>query len=394
MTISKYIEQAMKNSSWIRRMFEAGNELAKVHGRENVFDFTLGNPSEPPPALFFETLRNTVAERNPAAHRYMSNAGYPETRDLIAKSASDGLSFEISLENVIMTVGAAGGLNITLKSILDPGSEVLCLTPYFPEYRFYIENHGGKFINIPTDANFAPIPEVIAGALSKNTKAIIINTPNNPTGVIYSAEILRNINEILQSFKKRTGNTVYVISDEPYRKILYDGKTAPKTLDIFDDVIFCTSHSKDLGLPGERIGYAIISPRTQNARELFDAMVFCNRTLGYVNAPAVMQRVVGKLQNESVNIASYEEKRNIFCDGLCKSGYEVVKPDGAFYLFPKAPGGDDVEFIQTLMKERILAVPGQGFGLGGYFRISYCVEKDTILRSLEGFDRAINSFKQ
>ncbi|MBN2724242.1 MAG: pyridoxal phosphate-dependent aminotransferase [Deltaproteobacteria bacterium] len=392
MTISSYIASSMSKASWIRKMFETGNELRKKYGNENVFDFTLGNPTAPPPEKFNQVLKETALSTEKGVHRYMSNSGLESTRKSVADALNVDTEKHISPENVIMTVGAAGALNITLKSLIDPGDEVIFMVPYFPEYHFYVENHCGKAVTVETDEHFQVVPDAIRAALTNKTRALILNTPNNPTGVIYKRSTLEKINSILLEHKRNTGHTVYVISDEPYRKLIYEGVKIPSTIDIFNDIIFCTSHSKDLGLPGERIGFAVVAPGCDDEKELINALIFCNRTLGYVNAPAFMQRIVGKLQTETVNINEYEEKRNIFYEGLMEAGYELVKPEGAFYLFPKSPVDDDVKFVQALVEEKILAVPGSGFGRKGFFRLSYCLDFSTIQRSIPIFKRVLDHF--
>jgi aspartate aminotransferase len=381
MAVSKAIKEAMSGASWIRKMFEQGIELKKQYGEENVFDLTLGNPMIEPPQSFERALKGAVNNPKPGMHRYMPNVGYPETRKAVAENLAKDFEIALDEKHVVMTVGAACALNVTLKSLLEPQDEVMIFAPYFPEYVFYAKNHGGIARIVETLDNFQLNIEEIKKNLNNKTKAIILNSPNNPTGVIYPQKAFEELAQCLAAHKKRTGNTVYVISDEPYRKIVYKNHRAPSPLQSCPNSILCTSHSKDLGIPGERIGYAIVHPQADGAEELLNAMAFCIRTLGFVNAPALMQRVVTGLQAESVAIDTYRKKRDTLYHALEAAGYECVLPEGAFYLFPKSPLPDDKEFVALLAKQRVLAVPGAGFGRAGYFRISYCCDDRTIERA-------------
>lgn len=385
MAISKKIENSITGASWIRKMFEEGERLRKIYGSEKVYDFTLGNPELEPPAAFKEALKEIALKPVPGMHRYMSNAGYQETRRSVAEMLADqtGLSFEAN--HIIMTCGAGAALNVVLKSILDPGDEVIILSPFFVEYKFYIDNHGGIPKVVCTKKDFTLDISAISSAITSRTKGIIINTPNNPTGVVYNAESLKELGRMLADMENKFGSQIFVISDEPYAKIIYDGLALPSIFNCVKNSIVVTSHSKDLALPGERIGYAAISPLMENTGMLMEALVFCNRTLGFVNAPALMQRLVAGLQHESVDIAGYREKRDILYDSLTALGFKMVKPQGAFYLFPESPLPDDVEFVMAAQKHNILLVPGSGFGAPGYFRIAYCIDKQIILNSLPAF---------
>ncbi|MFX4260616.1 pyridoxal phosphate-dependent aminotransferase [Pelotomaculum propionicicum] len=385
MAISKKIEKSITGASWIRKMFEEGERLRKIYGSEKVYDFTLGNPDLEPPAAFKEALKELALRPVPGMHRYMSNAGYTDTRLAVAKvlAAQTGLPFDEN--HVVMTCGAGAALNVVLKSILDPGDEVIILSPFFVEYKFYIDNHGGIAKEVPTTKEFKLDINAISGAITSRTKAIIINSPNNPTGVVYDEESLKELGRMIAGMESKFGNQVFVLSDEPYAKIIYDSLTLPSIFNCVKNSIVVTSHSKDLALPGERIGYAAISPLIENAGLLMDAMVFCNRTLGFVNAPALMQRLVAGLQHESVDIERYREKRDILYNNLTSLGFKMVKPQGAFYLFPESPLPDDVEFVMAAQKHNILLVPGSGFGAPGYFRIAYCIDKQVILNSLPAF---------
>ena len=384
--IADKIESYLSSSSWIRKMFEEGDRLRQLYGAEKVYDFSLGNPVNEPPEKFHKELRELALNPLPGMHRYMSNAGYYDTRKAVADVLAEDSGLPVSPEHVIMTVGAGGGLKVVLKSILNPGDEVIVLAPYFVEYRFYADNHNGVIREVSTDKNFMPDMEALKEAINPKTRAIIVNSPNNPTGVIYPAEILSRLGELIKAKSKEYRRPIYVISDEPYAKIAYDVKV-PNIFKYIDNAIIVTSHSKDLALPGERIGYAAASPNIEQVDVLVGAMVFCNRTLGYVNAPALMQRLVADLQRESVNIEEYREKRDILYNALVELGFEVIKPEGAFYLFPKSPLADDIEFTNAALKYNILVVPGSGFGKPGYFRVSYCIDKKVIENSLPAWSK-------
>jgi len=392
MAISIKISKAMKASSWIRRMFEEGAKLKKQKGMENVYDFTLGNPVTEPPRAFKERLKELANTDIPGSHAYMPNSGIPWVREKIASYLAGKTGIPYTANQIIMTVGAAGGLNAILKALMDPGDEILTFAPFFVEYRFYVDNFGGTLKPIPTTSDFLPDLDRLEAAISKKTKAIIINSPNNPTGVVYPEKTLKALSDTLIRASQKTSQPIYLISDEPYRKIAFDNAEVPYPPVYYSHTILITSHSKDLSIPGERIGYIAIHPQSADAQALSAATNFTNRILGYVNAPALMQRVVAELQDEPADVASYQKKRDILYPALVSYGYEVVKPMGAFYLFPKAPGGDDVAFINHLKKFNILAVPGSGFGTPGYFRIAYCVGDSVIERSLGGFKKAIENF--
>jgi aspartate aminotransferase len=385
MAISNKIEKALEGASWVRKMFEEGDRLKRVHGPENVFDFTLGNPILEPPDEFFAELRNVANNPVPGMSRYMSNPGYADTRKRIAGMLSEETRLPFTEEQIIMSTGAAGGLNITLKSILDPGDEVITPSPYFVEYRFYVDNHGGTLKLVEARDDFSLDLGSIEEAIGQKTKAVLINSPNNPTGVVYSKESLMELGEMLRRKSEHFGKIIFLLCDEAYKKLVYDDVELPDVFSVYDACIAVNSHSKDLSIPGERIGYVAISPLCEGKEELADAMAFCLRTLGFVNAPALMQRLVGRLTNVSVDISGYQEKRDIFYGALVDFGYSVVKPMGAFYLFPRCPAEDDVAFVRALQAKNILTVPGSGFGRRGHMRIAYCVEKRVIEASLEGF---------
>ncbi len=387
MPISARINEFISRASWIRRMFEEGAEMKAKYGADNVYDFTLGNPVMEPPEALQRKLAEIASAPEPGMHRYMSNAGYPWVRDKVAEVLAEESGVPVTGGHVIMTVGAACAVNVALKSILDPGDEVLVLSPYFVEYVFYADNHGGVVTLVETDERFQPVPEAIEAAITDRTKAIIINNPNNPTGAVYPRERMEAIAAVLDRAEARIGHPIYVLSDEPYRRIAYGVEVVP-SLSVFRNAILCTSHSKDLALPGERIGYLVVHPDAADAKLLLGAMTFCIRTLGFVNAPALLQRLVADLQRESVDVQQYRQLRDLLYDGLSDAGYECVKPEGAFYVFPKSPIPDDVAFVRLLQEERVLAVPGSGFGRGGYFRLSYCVDRDLIERAMPGIRAA------
>jgi aspartate aminotransferase len=383
MAIATKIAGFIEKASWIRKMFEEGERLRKIHGSDNVYDFTLGNPNVEPPEEFLKALRELAESPVPGMHRYMSNAGYEETRKAVADVLAENSGLGVSARHVVMTCGAGGALNVVLKTILNPGEEVIILTPFFVEYKFYIDNHGGIAREVWTERETFQIDaDAIEKAINDKTRAIIICSPNNPTGVIYPPERLQALGEVLGRKEKELERQIYVISDEPYARISYDGKRVPSIFRYVENSLIVTSHSKDLALPGERIGYLAANPNMHEVELFMDGAIFCNRVLGFVNAPALMQRLVTGLQHASVDIDEYREKRDLFCDNLTKMGFRMVKPDGAFYIFPESPIPDDVEFIKIAQKHHILLVPGAGFGAPGFFRIAYCVDKGMIERSM------------
>ncbi|APG27120.1 aspartate aminotransferase [Syntrophotalea acetylenivorans] len=388
MSISIKIANYIERASWIRKMFEEGARLRAERGAENIFDFTIGNPSTEPPASLQQELLKLAQQPVPGMHRYMSNAGYEETRQAVADHISKNASQQIEANHVIMTCGAGGGLNVVLKTILNPGEEVIILTPYFVEYMFYIDNHGGTAETVATDPEtFQLDVAAIEAAIGPNTRAIIINSPNNPTGVIYPAETLQAFGEMLARREQELGRTLFVISDEPYARLAYEGQSVPCIFNHIKNSVIVTSHSKDLALPGERIGYLAANPAMDGVEQFMGGAIFCNRVLGFVNAPALMQRLVTNLQEESVDINAYQEKRDLLYDHLTGLGFKMVKPQGGFYFFPESPLEDDVAFAQLAQKHNILVVPGRGFGAPGYFRIAYCVEREMIERSLPAWDK-------
>jgi len=393
MTVAKHIKTKISGSSWIRKMFEEGALLKAEHGVDNVFDFSLGNPNLEPPEKFRKVLNDTVISLAGGDHRYMSNIGYPHVRRSVAEYLRKEQRVGVTENEVIMTCGAAGALNVILKAILDPGDEVIAPAPYFVEYQFYADNHGGILKTVATKPDFSLDIDGISAAITEKTKAVLINSPNNPTGQVYSEESLKELGALLTDKGKRLNRTLYLISDEPYRKIVYEECTVPSIFDTYKESIIATSYSKDISIPGERIGYLAVHPEASFKEELIGGMSLANRILGFVNAPALMQRVVAPLQGVSVDISAYARKRELLCNGLKDCGYDFIKPPGAFYLFPKTPVPDDVKFVKELQKELILTVPGSGFGGPGHFRIAYCVEDKTIINALPGFRRAMEKFR-
>ena len=392
MAISKKVKGALEGASWVRRMFEEGDELKQLYGEENVFDFSIGNPNLEPPSSLKKALKALADQPILGMHRYMPNSGYSETRKAIAQYLTEESGLPFGEKHVVMTVGAAGGLNVALKAILDEGDEVIVPSPYFMEFKYYIDNCGGEIRLVETHEDFSLNFKEIERAIGKRTKAILINSPNNPTGVVYDQKSIERLGELLKRKSRELRKTLYLLTDEAYRRIVYDGTELPVSFLYYPHTIRVTSHSKDLSLPGERIGYIAVNPLCEETDELISALIFANRTLGFVNAPALMQRLVAPLQKNSVKIRDYEEKRDLLYSSLKTFGYQVVKPQGAFYIFPKAPIEDDVVFIKELQSKRILTVPGRGFGKPGYFRISYAVENRVIERALPGFKEVAEKY--
>lgn len=382
MQISNAIVQQMEKSSWIRRMFEAGLQLRRERGDANVFDYSLGNPDVEPPDAVIDALRRIASENRPHSHSYMPNAGYPEVRATMARRLAERSGLPFTADDILMTNGAAGAINTILKAILDRGDEVMILAPYFPEYRFYIENHGARVIVVETDERFQPDPARIAAAVTRRTRALILNSPNNPTGVIYSDAILREVNRALP-------DPILVICDEPYRPLTFDGAVTPEAVRIFDRAVIAWSWSKAMAIPGERIGHLALAPHLPGIAQLRNACAVASRILGFINAPAIWQWVVGAAPEATVDVAQYQAKRDLLCGALQGMGYDAPRPQGTFYVWARTPIPDDVAFIGLLQQEGILAVPGIGFGRSGYMRLSLTIPRDAIERSLPGFERVI-----
>ncbi len=389
MAIAAQIKQSMEKASWIRKMFEQGLELKSKLGPDKVYDFSLGNPNLEPPEKVKRAILQVMEDPRPGKHAYMPNAGLKETREAVAKFLTEDHGVVISWENIIMTCGAGGGLNVSLKTLLDSNDEVIILSPYFVEYFFYVNNHNGIGNLIDTNLDFTLNYEAIDAGITAKTKAIIINSPNNPSGTVYDKKSLDALGKVLLGAQARFKRNIYLLSDEPYSKVVYDGVKVPSIFQAYPNSFLITSYSKDLSLPGERIGFVAVNPKMEGWPEVVNGLTFCNRILGFVNAPALMQRILPYLQGISVDVGEYKRKRDLLCQGLSECGYSFIKPQGAFYLFPKSPIPDDVLFVQTLLEENILAVPGMGFGRPGYFRLAYCVDDWVIEKSIAGFRRAI-----
>lgn len=387
MPISKKISESLTRSSWIRKMFETGLVLKQKYGEENVYDFSLGNPDLKSPSEFSTALLREASKTGNTLHGYMPNAGYPETRRCIAAMLARESGLPFTEEHVIMTCGAAGALNVILKSILDPGDEVVVIAPYFAEYNFYIDNHQGVRVISESGDDLLPDLRDLARKLTPRTKAVIINTPNNPSGRVYSEKLLMELGALLQKKSTEFGQPIYLLADEPYKKIIFDGGEYHSPLRFYRSTILATSFSKDLSIAGERIGYLAVSPLIEDADTIINAATFCNRILGYINAPALMQRVVKQVLDAEVEVAVYQKRRDLICAALTSIGYELIKPEGTFYVFPKSPLPDDVAFVQALQKHLILTTPGSGFQRPGYFRIALCVPEKTIEKSIPGFEQ-------
>ncbi len=389
LAIAQQVSDDMSSASWIRAMFETGIKLKAELGDDNVYDFSLGNPNASPPAEFFGALRECAAADNPVAHRYMNNAGFPETRTAIAAFLSDGYRLSFETEQVLVTCGAAGGMNVVMRALLDPGDEVIVLSPFFVEYKFYIQHVAGKMVLVETDRDCLPNLAAIEAAITSRTRALIVNTPNNPTGVVYSEELCRGIGELLARHDSEE-RPIYLVADDIYKRLAYDVDRCLSPAEFYDRSIVVSSFSKDLSIPGERAGYVAVHPRIEQRDKLMTALIMVNRTLGFVNGAAFMQRVVAECLNALCDKAFYRRNRDLLCDALRGYGYEMPAPGGAFYVFPRSPHADDVRFVDRLQQHRILAVPCSGFGRPGHFRLSYCVDRGTIERSLPGFRRAID----
>ena len=392
MPISRNVRRSMDEGGWIRRMFEAGIALKAQYGADQVFDLSLGNPIVEPPEQFRQELVRLAQSTAPGMHRYMPNAGYPETRQAVAETLAQETGLPFSLNQVVMACGAAGAANVVLRTILNPGDEVIILAPYFVEYVYYIDNHNGVPVIVSTGHDFQLDLPAVEAAITSKTRGIIVNSPNNPSGAVYSGEQLEALAQLLRRKQEEHGGEIFLLSDEPYRRILYDDLIYPQVFPHYENTIVVNSHAKDLGLPGERIGYIAVHPAYSQWEELVDGLIFCTRTLGFVNAPALMQHVIRSLQGISVDVADYQRKRDYLYSQLTEMGYSVVKPQGAFYLFPRSPLEDDGAFVDALQEWNVLTVPGKGFGTPGHFRISYCVEDWVLEGAMKGFAAAAERF--
>ncbi len=380
--ISSKIKAKLAGGSAIRKMFEEGNRLKAIYGADNVFDFSIGNPDLEPPHEVSDALKELADNPTPGMHGYMSNSGYESTRKIVAEKRSAESGLTIDPGAVCMTVGAACAMNDVLHSLLDDGDEVIVLAPYFMEYNGYIENHNGVPVIVPTDENFMPVISRIKDAITPKTKAIIINSPNNPSGVVYPESLLIELNDMLKS----CDHTIHVISDEPYIDLVYDGLTVPCALKYIDNLIICFSWSKSLSLPGERIGYTLVSPKNEDYDDLTNAIVLSHRTLGSVNAPAIWQKVIEKSIYAKVDVANYEYRRNLLYSNIIDAGFDSVRPNGALYIFMNTPKGlSDAEFAEICAKQNILIVPGAAFSCPGYCRLAFCVSETSIRNSRKAF---------
>jgi aspartate aminotransferase len=381
LSISQKMREQMQRSSWIRKMFEEAEQLKRERGSGAVFDLSLGNPIQEPPTRFLESLRSAAGASDAGTHRYMNNAGYPEARASVAEMVSREQGLRVTESHVIMSCGAAGALNVVLKALLDPGDEVVVLAPFFVEYLFYVDNHHGTARVAETAADFQPDPARLAGAVTPKTKAVIINSPNNPTGVTYSAKTMKQLAEALSQQAARLGREIYLISDEVYRHITYDDAPLPAVFADYPNSIIVNSFSKDLGLAGERVGYIAISPRIADAEALFSACTTATRVLGFVNAPAMMQRSIRTCLDARVDMDLYRRNRDVLCEGLSRGGFHVVQPTGAFYIFPRCPQGDDIACCAALRDRGVIVVPGSGFGRPGHIRLAYSVDHQTAVKA-------------
>lgn len=393
--ISKKMSELVKKSSMIRAMFEEGNRLATLYGRDNVFDFSLGNPNVEAPKEISQAVRELLdTEESTALHGYMENAGFFEVRKTVANKLNKQHNTDFDARNIIMTVGAAGGLNVILKSLFNPGEELLVIAPYFGEYANYASNVDAKLVVVPPNPpSFQPDIEAVKAAITPLTKAIIVNSPNNPTGVIYSEDTIKSLSCALNEKQREYDDThIYIISDEPYRELVYGGTAVPFIPKYYKNTIIGYSFSKSLSLPGERIGYLVIPREADDSAEIIEAATVANRILGFVNAPSLQQKLIAKCIDAEVNVAAYDRNRELIYNALTEYGFECAKPQGAFYLFIKTPIADDKAFVASAKKYNILIVPGSGFGCAGYARLAYCVSEKTIRASLPAFKKLAEEY--
>lgn len=389
--LNREVEGSLDSASWIRRMFEEGNRLRAQFGDENVYDFSLGNPHLEPPAEFVDALRELATHPAKGVHRYMPNPGFTQVREAIGKWYGNREGVNIPTDHVVMTCGAAGAINVAMRTLLEAGDEVVLFVPIFAEYRFYVMHQRGTCRFVETDDQFDIDLNRLAEAINPRTRMVLINSPNNPTGRVYPEETIVGLCKLLEEKSKEFGRPIILVTDEPYRSLVYDGVSVPPIMPHYNATIGISSFSKDLGLAGERIGYMLVHPEFPEADEVLRGLVFCLRTMGFVNAPAIIQLAVAKSLGATVDIDAYKRNRDRLYDALVGLGLEIVKPEGAFYLFPKSPLADDVAFVRVLQSERILSVPGAGFARPGYIRLSYAVEADVIERSIPQFEKVLKS---
>lgn len=390
MLVSETIAGYIQTSSWVRAMFEEGARLKAEHGLENVFDFSLGNPDLDPMTAVKDALISAANVWDPGIHGYMPNAGYPDVRAAVAEKIRREEGTPVDENSVVMTVGASGALNVILKTVVNPLDEVIINIPFFCEYPFYIDNHGGTPVMVPTSQDFSLDLDAIEAAITPKTAAVLITSPNNPTGRVYTEEQIYGLADLLMRKSKYIGRPIALIADEPYRVITFDGIVVPSVLRAYPNTFVASSFGKSLSLPGERLGYVVMSPNADDAARTMNGLILSNRILGFVNAPALIQRTVKTVLSDIIDVSVYQRRRDRLCRALTDFGYELVRPEGAFYLFPKSPVKDDVSFVTHLKKKLILTVPGRGYGQPGYFRIAYCVSDATIEGSLKGYQEAIN----
>ncbi|HIY18105.1 MAG TPA: pyridoxal phosphate-dependent aminotransferase [Candidatus Blautia avistercoris] len=392
--ISEKMRPYVENNSAIRAMFEEGNQLRAKYGADKVFDFSLGNPNVPAPECVKEAIIDLVTKEDPVVlHGYMSNAGFEDVRDTIAESLNRRFETKFEGKNLIMTVGAASGLNVILKTVLNPGEEVIVFAPYFLEYGAYVRNYDGVLVEVsPDTATFQPNLEEFAQKITEKTRAVIINNPHNPTGVVYSEETIQEVARIMEEKQKEFNRVIYLISDEPYRELVYDGAVVPYLTKYYKNTVVGYSYSKSLSLPGERIGYLVIPDEVEDSEEVISAATIANRILGSVNAPSLIQKVIGKCVDAEVDIAYYDRNRTALYEGLKECGFECIKPQGAFYLFVKSPVPNEKEFCNAAKKYNILMVPGSSFACPGYVRLAYCVSYETIQNSLPAFKKLAEEY--
>lgn len=392
--ISEKMKGYVANSSVIRAMFEEGKKMAAIYGADHVYDFSLGNPNVPAPGAVKDAIIDIVTNEDPVlVHGYMSNSGFEDVRTKIAEHLNAQYGTSYTFNNLVMIVGAAGGMNVFFKTLLNPGDEVVTFSPYFGEYRSYVSNFDGKLVEVQTDpVTFEPDPKALAAAVTPKTKAVILNSPNNPTGVVYSEECISEIARLLEDKQKEYGTTIFIFSDEPYREIVYGDYKVPWIPNYYRNTVVGYSYSKSLSLPGERIGYLVLPSEIDDAEDMISAANVANRILGFVNAPSLQQRVVAKCLNEKTDVDFYAENRQMLMDGLREAGYTFVEPQGAFYLWLKSPEKDEKAFVAKCKEKQILIVPGSSFGCAGWTRVAYCVSHETVRNSLPGFREVAASY--